>query len=261
MSLHIADYGRGLPDGFPHNIYNLFDEPPEGAIVGARIKDYSRMLGVTLVRFGTISVTANEGHGLIFDATQKTMNGTTADGGKRGAKELTVTVASSDTVAKDDFARGTCLVLSGGLAPRSIYITGNAAKDSNNKVKITFEDALPSNFGTSDNVVLIAHKYMNVTVGTADHEVSAGASLTRSPASNKYAYLQNGGLGVAVASADIAANAQDGTPLVKAAAGKLALQADTNLKNVVATLKREGTAIDVSAQDRIPVEFSGQFDF
>lgn len=264
MSLHIADYGRGLPDGFNENLHDVFDEPPLGAVVGNTYKDYGRMIAVRFVQFGSgISVTANQGMGVLFDTGRKVLGGTTTDGtnaGKRGAKELVVTVASGDTIAKDDFARGVALVTSGNNAPRRIYITGNTAKDSNHRTTLTFEEALTADFSTSDTVVLIGHKYSAVAVGAADDKLSAGFCLSRSPAASKYGYVQCGGVGVGRAGAAIATAAQDGTPLVKDAGGEIQLQADTDLKNVIATLIKETDPVAIADNDLIPIEINMGYD-
>ena len=187
MSLHIADYGRGLPDGFQETLHDVFTTPPQGAVVGSTYKDYSRMIAVRFVRFGTISVTANTGQGMLFDTGRKVFDATVVSGsGIRGAKELIVSVGAADVVAKDDFARGIGLVITGNLAPRRIYIVGNDAKDSNNRVRLVFDEPLPASFAASDQIIISGNKYSSVGVAAADDKLSAGFCLSRSPISNRY---------------------------------------------------------------------------
>ena len=261
MGLQVADYGRGLPDDFYEKLHDVFDQPPEGVQVGATVKDYSRFLAVRLVRLGTISVTANTGMGMIFDANRKTIFGGTPEGGTRGQDSLVVSVGAAATVAKDDFARGKMIFRNGDLAPRQYYLTGNTAKNASNQITVYFNAKLPAAVNTLTTVMLIANKYMAVTVGANNHEIPAGGSLTRSPVSNKYAWLQWGGIGGMRNSAALATGVQDGTPLIKAAAGEVALQPDTNIKPVIGSIIKDDADTTLAANLMLPAEYAMGFEF
>ena len=259
--LQINDFGRGLPDDFYEKLNEVHDEPPAGATVGALVKDYGKVGGWRLCRVNNLPTTSppSDYRGLLFDAWRRTYNGTTADGANAGQRNLLVTVGATDVVAVNNFARGLVIVRSGNLKAHRYFITGNKAKDANNKVALTLHKDRPirESMAATDVVTLQGHKYMNVQLGAADADIPAGGCLAETPVDEKFIWLQALGLGVGVASVAIGVSAQDGTQLIKAAGGELAL-AGAGGEPVVASLIREGA--DISADDVIPVEWQINYE-
>lgn len=259
--IQIADLGRGLPDEFYAGLYKVHDKEPNGCKVGHLVKDYSMNAAYRLGRFRAAS---SGGVGLLWQTNRKKFNATTADGGSRGQREITLTVGTSDAVAEDEFARGTILVLTGSGAGRRFYIYANKAKDASHKVVVELDRSIKFDFGETDTVILISHKYMNCVIGetgtaTAQAQIEVGASLVASPVNNKFGWFQCGGLGPAISSVAVdgsdsgGTDLQDGTPFIKADNGRLALQGDTNIKRAIASLVKEGD--DLTAGGIMPVEW------
>jgi len=263
--IQIADLGRGLPDEFYEGLYQLHDSAPNGSVVGSLVKDYNRFAAYRLCRF---SAASTKGVGQLWDTSRKKFQATTADGGSSGQQELTLTVESTDTVAKDDFARGILLVTSGPGAGQRFYIYSNEAKDASHKVKVMLDRPIKFSFAASNTVMMIGHKYMNCVVGTAGASIAVGASQVETITSGKYGWLQSWGIGPGISSTAVdgsdsgGTDLQDGTPFIQAADGELALMPDIvesgsstiNPKPVVAHLIKEGQ--DLTDSGIMPVEWT-----
>ena len=225
-TLYIEGLGWSLPTDFSLDVNKSLAEKPRDVSIGACVINRYEREGYVLVKNSSTAIATT--WNIVEERGDTAIDVNLAKSYGQGHTKIEVTIAS---VTKDQYQGGKLIVYSGTGIGQQYPIAANTATNSEGIVVITLATKTRVHMDITTDVRIITNPDRNVGQGTAGRRVPLGVVRPVFGA-NHYAWAQYWGVTLVKSTAAITSG-WDGSPVVKAATGGVAIGSESNTVPIV----------------------------